>query len=58
MTAALKPAPLAAQPDDVAAAIVRGLSRRQEVVWVPSTLRWVMMAVRHLPRVVFRRLPL
>ena len=57
MTAGMKAAPLAAQPDDVAAAVVRGLRRGQEVVWVPPALRSVMMVLRHLPRAVFRRLP-
>ncbi len=57
MTAGMKTAPLAAQPDDVAAAVVRALRRGQEVVWVPSGLRYVMMVLRHLPHAVFRRLP-
>jgi decaprenylphospho-beta-D-erythro-pentofuranosid-2-ulose 2-reductase len=26
-------------------------------VWVPSTLRYVMSALRHVPRAVFRKLP-
>jgi len=57
MTKGLPAAPLAAEPDDVAGAIVRGLRRGQEIVWVPSTLRYVMSALRHMPRAVFRRLP-
>lgn len=56
MTAHLKPAPFATTPDDVARAIVRGLETGAETIWVPPVLRWVMAAVRHLPRAVFRRL--
>jgi decaprenylphospho-beta-D-erythro-pentofuranosid-2-ulose 2-reductase len=58
MTAGLKAAPLATTPDKVADAIVDGLRRGREIVWVPGALRWVMVALRHLPRAVFRRLPL
>ena len=58
MTAGLRPPPLATSPDAVAEAIVRGLARRAEVVWVPPVLRVVMSVLRHLPRAVFRRLPI
>jgi decaprenylphospho-beta-D-erythro-pentofuranosid-2-ulose 2-reductase len=58
MTAGMKPPPLAAPPEEVAEAIVRGLARRADVVWAPARLRPLMAVVRHLPRPVFRRLPL
>ncbi|MDQ8705807.1 decaprenylphospho-beta-D-erythro-pentofuranosid-2-ulose 2-reductase [Streptomyces sp. LHD-70] len=58
MTAGLREAPLATTPEAVAEAIEGGLRRRAEVVWVPGALRWVMSALRHVPRPVFRRLPL
>jgi decaprenylphospho-beta-D-erythro-pentofuranosid-2-ulose 2-reductase len=58
MTAGLPEAPLATTPEAVASAIELGLRRRSETVWVPGALRVVMSAVRHLPRAVFRRLPL
>ncbi|MFI9047777.1 decaprenylphospho-beta-D-erythro-pentofuranosid-2-ulose 2-reductase [Streptomyces sp. NPDC053427] len=57
MTAGLDAAPLATTPEAVAAAIEDGLRRRAEIVWVPGALRYVMSALRHLPRAVFRRLP-
>ncbi|MFG2511608.1 decaprenylphospho-beta-D-erythro-pentofuranosid-2-ulose 2-reductase [Streptomyces sp. NPDC048584] len=57
MTAGLPEAPLATTPEAVAAAVELGLRRRAETVWVPGTLRVVMSALRHLPRGVFRRLP-
>ncbi|MFE0447936.1 decaprenylphospho-beta-D-erythro-pentofuranosid-2-ulose 2-reductase [Streptomyces fungicidicus] len=58
MTAGLPEAPLATTPEAVAAAVELGLRRRSERVWVPGALRVVMSALRHLPRAVFRRLPL
>jgi decaprenylphospho-beta-D-erythro-pentofuranosid-2-ulose 2-reductase len=58
MTDGLDPAPLATDPDQVAYAIVTGLGRGAEVVWAPAPLRYVMSVLRHLPRAVFRRLPL
>jgi decaprenylphospho-beta-D-erythro-pentofuranosid-2-ulose 2-reductase len=57
MTAGRRPAPLATTPDAVAATIVRGLARRSEIVWAPAPLRVVMSLLRHLPRALFRRLP-
>ncbi|MEU9863800.1 decaprenylphospho-beta-D-erythro-pentofuranosid-2-ulose 2-reductase [Streptomyces sp. NPDC047971] len=53
----LAKAPLATTPEAVATAIELGLRRRSETVWVPGTLRMVMSALRHVPRPVFRRLP-
>ncbi|MEU1225161.1 decaprenylphospho-beta-D-erythro-pentofuranosid-2-ulose 2-reductase [Streptomyces sp. NPDC005828] len=57
MTAGLAEAPLATTPEAVAGAIEVGLRRRSETVWVPGALRMVMSAVRHVPRPLFRRLP-
>jgi decaprenylphospho-beta-D-erythro-pentofuranosid-2-ulose 2-reductase len=58
MTRGLDPAPLAADADAVARAIEAGLKARAHTVWVPPALRWVFVALRHLPRPVFRRLNL
>jgi decaprenylphospho-beta-D-erythro-pentofuranosid-2-ulose 2-reductase len=58
MTEGMEPAPLATDPETVATAIVAGLGRGSDTVWVPGALRVVMSALRHLPRPVFRRLPL
>ena len=58
MTKGLDPAPLSTTADAVAAAIVRGLERGSEAVWVPGTLRYVMSALRHVPRPIFRKLPI
>ncbi|MFD7666143.1 decaprenylphospho-beta-D-erythro-pentofuranosid-2-ulose 2-reductase [Streptomyces sp. NPDC059788] len=57
MTAGLEPAPLATTPEAVAEAVEAGLRRRSEVVWVPGALRPVMSVLRHMPRAIFRKLP-
>ena len=56
MTADLDPVPLSTTPQAVAAAVLDGLDRGSDVVWVPSGLRWVMLGLRHLPRALFRKL--
>ena len=58
MTEGMAPAPMATDPDAVADAIVAGLGRGSETIWAPSQLRYVMSILRHVPRPVFRRLPL
>lgn len=57
MTAGMTPAPLSTTPEAVAAVVVEAVRRRRELVWAPAPLRVVMSVLRHLPRAVFRRLP-
>ena len=57
MTEGMEPAPFATDPDAVATAIVRGLARGDDLVYVPPVLRWVWVGFRHLPRPLWRRLP-
>jgi decaprenylphospho-beta-D-erythro-pentofuranosid-2-ulose 2-reductase len=57
MTEGMKAAPLSTTPEAVAAVVVDAVRNRREVVWAPAPLRWVMSVLRHLPRAVFRRLP-
>jgi len=58
MTEGMDPAPMSTTPEAVADAIVTGLARRSNTVWVPSQLRYVMSVLRHTPRPIFRKLPL
>lgn len=58
MTEGLEPAPFATTPQAVADATVRALAGNAHTVWVPSTLRLVFAVLRHLPRPLYRRLPL
>jgi decaprenylphospho-beta-D-erythro-pentofuranosid-2-ulose 2-reductase len=57
MTAGLTAAPLSQTPEQVAEVIVAGLAAGRQTVWAPPAMRWVMSGLRHLPRAVFRRLP-
>jgi decaprenylphospho-beta-D-erythro-pentofuranosid-2-ulose 2-reductase len=56
MTSGLAPAPFATRADAVAAVVVSGLERGAHTVWAPRALRWVMLAVRLLPRALMRRI--
>ena len=56
MTAGLKPPPFAAEADDVASAVLTAIDRGRPVVYVPGIWRWVMLAIRSLPRAAMRRI--
>jgi len=58
MTTGMDAAPLSTTPEVVAQAIVDGIATGKETVWVPPLLRVVMSGLRHVPRAVFRRLPI
>jgi decaprenylphospho-beta-D-erythro-pentofuranosid-2-ulose 2-reductase len=57
LTEGMKPAPMAQTPDQVADVITDAVRKGKEQVWAPAQMRWVMTVLRHLPRVIFRRLP-
>jgi decaprenylphospho-beta-D-erythro-pentofuranosid-2-ulose 2-reductase len=57
MTAGMEEAPMATTPVAVAQATVKALQSGRETVWVPSQLRLVFAVFRHLPRVLWRRVP-
>jgi decaprenylphospho-beta-D-erythro-pentofuranosid-2-ulose 2-reductase len=58
MTSGLEEAPLAVTPGQVAEAVAEGISAKRELVWVPGPLRVVMSGLRHVPRPLFRKLPI
>ncbi len=58
MTAGLDPAPFATTADGVARSAVAALDSGAHTVWVPGVLRAVFATLRHLPRSIYRRLPL
>ena len=58
MTRGLKSAPLSATPREVAEVAVAGMKAGKHTVWAPPALRYVFMILRHVPRPIFRRLPL
>lgn len=55
MTAGLPVPPFAGEPDAVAQIVLRGLDRGTPVVYAPPVWRFVMLAIRLLPRAVMRR---
>jgi decaprenylphospho-beta-D-erythro-pentofuranosid-2-ulose 2-reductase len=58
MTEGMKPAPLATTAEQVAAVVTDAVDKRKELVWAPAPWRVVMSVLRHVPRVIFRRLPI
>lgn len=58
MTRGMPPAPLSSTAEEVAEVVADAVRNRRELVWAPAPLRAVMSVLRHLPRAVFRRLPL
>lgn len=55
MTRDLDPPPFAGEPEQVARHVARALDRATPVLYTPKAWRWVMLAVRNLPRWVRRR---
>lgn len=58
MTAGREAAPMSVTAEQVADAVVRGVAARSDLIWVPPLLRAVLSGLRHVPRPVFRRLPI
>ena len=56
MTAGLRPPPFAGEPDDVARTVLRAIDAGQPVVYAPPVWGAVMLVIRHLPRLVMRRI--
>jgi decaprenylphospho-beta-D-erythro-pentofuranosid-2-ulose 2-reductase len=57
MTAGMDAAPLSTTPEKVAEVITSAVASGKELVWAPAPLRAVMTVLRHIPRPIFRRLP-
>jgi len=58
MTAAMPKGLLWAQPDRIAAGIVRAIDRRTPVVYLPGFWRPIMLIIRWIPERIFRKLDL
>lgn len=58
MTRGMKSAPFATTPRVVGELTVAGMRAGKHTVWAPGILRYVFMVLRHVPRPIFRRLPL
>jgi short-subunit dehydrogenase len=55
MTEKLKAPPFAGEPDEVAETVLKGIDAGTPVVYAPPIWRWVMTAVKALPRFAMRR---
>nr|WP_198428829.1 decaprenylphospho-beta-D-erythro-pentofuranosid-2-ulose 2-reductase [Nocardia bovistercoris] len=53
-----KEAPFTVDKEEVAALAVAASERGKELIWAPGIFRYVMMVLRHIPRPIFRRLPI
>jgi len=58
MTRGMKSAPFATTPRVVGELTAEAMRKGKHTVWAPSILRYVFMTLRHVPRPIFRRLPL
>jgi len=58
MTEGMTAPPLSSTADQVAEVIVGAVRRRKELVWAPAPLRGLMSVFRHIPRPIFRKLPI
>lgn len=58
LTAGMKAAPMANTPESVAKVIVDGVRKGSPLVYAPAQFRFVMAILRHVPRAIFRRLPI
>jgi decaprenylphospho-beta-D-erythro-pentofuranosid-2-ulose 2-reductase len=58
MSAHIKEAPLTVDKEDVANLAVTASAKGKELVWAPAAFRYVMMVLRHIPRSIFRKLPI
>ena len=55
MTASMSPAPLSSTPAQVGAATAAALGRGQDTVWIPAPLAGLALALRLVPRPLWRR---
>jgi decaprenylphospho-beta-D-erythro-pentofuranosid-2-ulose 2-reductase len=58
MSAHIKEAPLTVDKEYVANLAVTASAKGKELVWAPGAFRYVMMVLRHVPRPLFRKLPI
>lgn len=54
----LKEAPLTVDREEVAKLVVQAAGAKKEIVWAPPAFQAVMLVLQHIPRPIFRRLPI
>lgn len=58
LSAHVAEAPLTVNKEDVAVAAVNAVAKGRDIIWVPTPFRFIMMVLRHIPRPIFRKLPI
>jgi decaprenylphospho-beta-D-erythro-pentofuranosid-2-ulose 2-reductase len=58
MSAHIKEAPLTVDKEDVAELAFAAAAKGKDLVWAPPAFRYVMVVLRHIPRSIFRKLPI
>ena len=58
LSAHVAEAPLTVNKEDVARMAVAAVDKGKDIIWVPGPFRFIMMVLRHIPRPVFRKLPI
>ncbi|GJF09672.1 NAD-dependent decaprenylphosphoryl-D-2-keto erythropentose reductase [Mycolicibacterium cyprinidarum] len=58
MSAHVKEAPMTVDKEYVAELAVTASAKGKDLVWAPGAFRYVMMVLRHVPRPIFRKLPI
>src|ERR1700730_3772456 len=58
LSAHVKEAPLTVDKEYVANLAVNAAARGKDLVWAPPAFRYVMIVLRHIPRAIFRKLPI
>lgn len=58
MSEHVKEAPLTVDKEYVANLAVTSAAKGKDLVWAPGAFRYVMMVLRHIPRPIFRKLPI
>ncbi|WP_170981020.1 decaprenylphospho-beta-D-erythro-pentofuranosid-2-ulose 2-reductase [Mycolicibacterium sp. CR10] len=53
-----KEAPFTVDKEDVAEMAVTASNKGKDLIWAPGPFRYVMMVLRHIPRPIFRKLPI
>jgi decaprenylphospho-beta-D-erythro-pentofuranosid-2-ulose 2-reductase len=53
-----KEAPFTVNKEDVAELAVAAAAKGKDLVWAPGPVRYLMAVMRHIPRPIFRKLPL
>ncbi len=58
LSAHVDEAPMTVNKEDVGRMVVAAADKGKEIVWAPAPFRFAMMILRHIPRPIFRRLPI